>query len=68
MNRTVAIIDLYRTPNTDHRSQWLTIEPRRIAPQLGIHGIFVNVSRSHHGHHVSLAPHRTVSLKNGDTP
>ena len=46
---------------------WLTIELRRIAPQLGIHGILVKVSRCHQGRVVSLARITTFAGKNADT-
>jgi hypothetical protein len=46
----------------------LTIELRRSATQLGIHGIIVKVSRRHRGRVVSLARVRTVSDCNADTP
>jgi hypothetical protein len=47
---------------------WLTIEQRRFAPQLGIHGIIVKVSRCNRGRVVSLARVRTVADYNADTP
>ena len=39
----------------------LTIELRRIAPQIGIHGILVDFSRSHKGRIVSLKRIRAVA-------
>jgi hypothetical protein len=50
------------------KPSWLGTELRRLAPQLGIHGILVKVSRCHQGRVVSLARVRTVSDYNADTP
>ena len=43
---------------------WLTIELRRIAPQLGIHGIFVHSTRGKHGRILSLSRDRTAAQEN----
>jgi hypothetical protein len=56
--------DSARWPKSPAR---LTVELRRLAPQLGIHGIIVKVSRSHQGRVVSLARTRTVAQKSVDT-
>jgi hypothetical protein len=55
------------SPRWPKSPTWLTIELRRIAPHLGIHGILVNISRCHHGRIVSIARIRTVAQKNLDT-
>jgi len=45
-----------------------SIELRRMAPQLAIHGIIVNFSRSHQGRIVSVRRIRSVIRETCDTP
>ena len=55
------------SPGWPKSPQRLTIELRRIAPQLGTHGILVNFARSHRGRVVSVARVRSATERNGDT-
>jgi hypothetical protein len=48
------------------RSADYTIELRRIAPLLGVHGIFVHSTRGNQGRILSLGRDRKVDQNNGD--
>ncbi|MFI5454555.1 MAG: hypothetical protein ACHRXM_03805 [Isosphaerales bacterium] len=56
------------SPRWPKSSQWLTIDLRRITPQLGIHGIFVHFKRSTHRRVLSITRDRKAAEKNGDMP
>ncbi|MFI5455212.1 MAG: hypothetical protein ACHRXM_07140 [Isosphaerales bacterium] len=53
------------SPRWPKSPQWLTIELRRIAPLLGIHGIFVHSTRGKYGRVLSITRDRKVAEKNG---
>jgi hypothetical protein len=55
------------SPDWPKSSQHFGIELRRIAPQLGDHGLLVNFSRSHRGRTVSIKRIRAILQKSVDT-
>jgi len=56
------------SPRWANSPTWLTIELRRIAPQFGIHGIFVHSKRDKHRRVLSMTRDRKAPEKNGDMP